>query len=307
MINELFNNDDLTKIVKKEHIADSNIAAKEVKPDTSNTMLDTCNEARKTNTDYIKIPEGAPINIKLSPDEIDDLTATFDVYDTDVYDAIKTQSYSSGVDPTKDSFTEEEFLSIIADGNQALMHAGALITLSNQYCDTYEVIGVNHDGTVNTVDIMAHTQVGDQQFSAYSQEYSSFNIRTWINDIYFNAFSSNIRNAAKTMNVVTNTDSGNTTTNDKVKLLSMTEIGATHTYAPTEEGSLYTGVFTPNLWNTATPDRWRAAGTYGNANYYWLRSRHTSYTGAVWYVGSGGNCYVGNFAGTRGVLPVLRF
>ena len=58
------------------------------------------------------------------------------------------------------------------------MTIGATITLSNQYCDTYEVIGINHDGTTDTVDIMAHTQVGNQQFSASSQVYSSSDIRT---------------------------------------------------------------------------------------------------------------------------------
>ena len=187
------------------------------------------------------------------------------------------------------------------------MHVGATITLSNTYCSTYEVIGVNHDGTTGTVDIMAHTQVGNQQFSTSSQVYSSSNIRTWINGTYFNAFSESIRNAAKTMAVVTNTSSGNTTTNDKVKLLSAAEIGMTHTYAPTGEGSLYTGVFTPGAYNEYITDRWRAAGSYGNANYYWLRSRYSYSTANVWIVGSYGNCNNSSYAGTRGVLPVLRF
>ena len=207
------------------------------------------------------------------------------------------------VDPTKSSFTEAEFLTVIAEGNQAHMTIGATITLSNTYCSTYEVIGVNHDGTSGTVDIMAHTQVGNQQFGS-SQVYSSSSIRTWINGTYFNAFSDNIRNAAKTMSVVTN---GSATANDKVKLLSMTEIGATNTYAPTGEGSLYTGVFTPNPSSTATTNRWRVAGTYGNTRYYWLRSRSTYGTTDVWYVRSDGNCNRTSHTGTFGVLPVLRF
>ena len=180
---------------------------------------------------------------------------------------IATQVYSSGVDPTKMEFTEAEFLSVIADGNQSKMKIGALITLSNQYCDTYEVIGTNHDSTSGTVDIMSHTQVGNQVFNSSSQVYSSSNIRTWINSTYFDAFSSNIQNAAKTMSVVTNTSSGNSTTSDKVKLLSMTEIGATSSDAPTGEGSLYSDVFTPGESSTAIANRWRAAGTYGNSNY----------------------------------------
>ena len=209
----------------------------------------------------------------------------------------------SGVDPTKDTFTEEEFLSVIVDGNQSKMHIGALITLSNSYCSTYEVIGINHDDTANTVDIMAHTQVGNRLFGT-SQVYSSSNIRTWINNTYFNAFSDNIRNAAKTMAVVTN---GSATVDDKVKLLSMTEIGATHAYAPTGEGSLYTGVFTPGESETSIANRWRDKGTYGNANYYWLRTLHTGNTYYVWVLVRSNGSYSSYCTDTLGILPVLRF
>ena len=210
----------------------------------------------------------------------------------------------SGVDPTKSSFTEAEFLGVIADGNQALMTIGATITLSNTYCNTYEVIGVNHDGTTGTVDIMAHTQVGNQQFSSSSQIYSSSNIRTWINGTYFNAFSNDIQNASKAMSVVTD---GSSTVNDKVKLLSATEMGITGSYVPTGEGSLYTGVFTPGDRTSYITNRWRGPGSYGNSSYLWLRSRGTNNTNYVWRVRSDGYCNNYFYTNTYGVLPVLRF
>ena len=211
--------------------------------------------------------------------------------------------WSGGVDPTKDTFTEDEFLSIIADGNQALMHVGATIALSNRYCSTYEVIGVNHDGTTGTVDIMAHTQVGNQKYGTGTNLYTNANnvVRPWINTTYFNEFSESIRNAAKTMSVVVKRRDGRTeTTTGKVKLLSATEIGLSGSYVPSGEGSLYTGAFTAS-------SRWREAGTYGNTNYYVLRSAHTNSDSYVWYITSNNGASYGGYSNTYGVLPVLRF
>ena len=208
------------------------------------------------------------------------------------------------LDPTKMSFTELEFLKVIAANKQSLMTIGATITLSNQYCDTYEVIGVNHDSTSGTVDIMAHTHVTANSSYGTNADYISSSIRTWINGTYLDAFSADIKNTAKTMAVKVNNLSGVLTTiNDKVKLLSMTEIGATNTYAPTNEGSLYTGVFTPGTSTTQIANRWRS----GTTNWYWLRSRYGNNAYQAWAVYYLGNCVNRDNTDVLGVLPVLRF
>jgi hypothetical protein len=184
------------------------------------------------------------------------------------------------------------------------MHVGATITLSNTYCTTYEVIGVNHDGTTGTVDIMAHTQVGNQQFNNGYAAYQDSSLRTWINGTYFNAFSANIRNVSKDMTVIT---VGKPVTTDKVKILSMAEIGATHSYAPTAEGSLYEGVFTRGASSTVIANRWRDAGTYGSTDGYWLRTGVTNDSSKTWHVRFDTYCSSLDEYSTRGILPVLRF
>ena len=190
------------------------------------------------------------------------------------------------------------------------MTIGATITLNNQYCDTYEVIGVNHDGTIGTVDIMAHTQAGYEVFSTTNTNvYKDSSARVWINGTYFNAFSDNIRNAAKTMSVVTNTANGNVTTEDKVKLLSGAEIGLTsNSFIATNEGSLYTGVFTPGPLETAIMNRWRDKGTYGSTTDIWLRTRSTYGSGNVANITYAGSCgYSADNRYAAGLVPVLRF
>ena len=205
------------------------------------------------------------------------------------------------------SFTEAEFLQIIADGNQDKMRVGATITLSNTYCSTYEVIGTNFNSTTGTVDIMAHTQVNKLKFDG-SGKYTNSTVRTWINGTYFNAFSANIRNAAKTMNVQYYYDSYSYSVSDKVKLLSVTELGATGTNVPTyHDGGEKYAAFTSNAWNSANSSRWRAAGSRGDS-YYWLRTGRTmSPTSNPYCVGSNGALTADSNINTRGILPVLRF
>ena len=238
------------------------------------------------------------------------------VSDTITIDDVDYDIEISYLDPTKMEFTEEEFLKILAAGRQSEMQIGALITLSNQYCDTYEVIGVNHDGTSGTVDIMSHTQVYNATdvntwYAASSREHS------WLNGTYLNAFNTEVKNAAKNMNIVSSTfGNGSETLNTitaKVKILSMTEIGATYVYngtqyASTKEGSFYTGAFTAGD-RTANATRWRAKGSYGNNSYYYLRSSDISgYTGGRFSVNTNGSCSYSSTSGTsKGIVAVLRF
>lgn len=208
------------------------------------------------------------------------------------------------LDPTKMELTQDEFIAICRRGLQKYMSVGAIIHVNNEYCNTLEVIDVEHDGALNTVDVMAHTQVGNVKFGT-SQNYNISSIRNWINSIYIDAFDYDVRELMKTMQVVTM----GTTQYDKAKLLSWKEIGLTNYYMDNTDGGTKYPVFTAGVYNTAILDRWRAAGNYGNSSYYWLRSRDTNYSNYVWLVGSSGTCNSNYYTttGTNGVLPVLRF
>lgn len=204
-------------------------------------------------------------------------------------------------DPTKMSYIQDEFIEVINNGYASQLPLGCLITLNNARCNTYEVIGVNHDGTENTVDLMAHTQVGNEKFGS-SQIYSSSSIRTWLNNDYFNMFDSSIRNISKTMSVITN---GSDTVNDYVKLLSATEIGASSTTIFTGEGNKYP-VFKTGSGTSGFTDVWRSAGSY-DSYYMWLRSRYPYDTTYVWDVHYSGKLDTARHSNSEGVLPVLRF
>ena len=232
------------------------------------------------------------------------------------------------VDPTKMELTQDEFIAICGQGLQSYMSIGAIIHVNNEYCNTLEVIDVNHDGTLNTVDVMAHTQVNKMTFGSTNDYYAS-GVRTWINSTYINAFDYDVRELMKTMQVVTK----GVTENDKAKLLSWKELGITYTSGfDNSDGGTQYPVFTAGAYNAQILDRWRGPGNYGNASKYWLRSRYTGNYNNIWkscfceqadsdiyYAGNGGdsrfvriseyeNGYdISYITDTNGVLPVLRF
>ncbi len=210
-------------------------------------------------------------------------------------------------DPTKMELTQDEFIAICNQGLQSMMSIGAIIHMNNEYCNIYEVIDVNHEGTLNTVDVMAHTQVGNMVFGS-SQNYNTSSIstiRTWINDNYINAFDYEVRELMKVQQVTTR----GTTQNDKAKLLSWRELGVTYsatTVDSTDGGTQYP-VFTAGAYGTAILDRWRGPGNYSHATYCWLRSRYSSGNSHVWHTVANGRCEYSSYDYDFGVLPVLRF
>lgn len=209
----------------------------------------------------------------------------------------------AGFDPSKTTYTEQEFIDAINKGYGGLFQVGTLISLSNTYCGTYEVIGTNHDGTSNTVDLLAHTQVHKMKWGS-SQSWSASEIRTWVNGTFLNAFSSTIKGMARSMYFYTE---GSGYTTDKVRLLSGKEIGASGDIIPSSDGTRYPA-FTHGSGTFGFTDAWRSAGTRGNASYLWLRSKRKDTSSSILLLGSGGNISnaQGN-DGTFGVLPVLRF
>lgn len=214
-----------------------------------------------------------------------------------------TNCYYAGMklDPTKMELTQAEFIAICNQGLQSMMSVGAIIHVNNEYCNTLEVIDVEHEGVLNSVDVMAHTQVGNMVFGS-SHNYNTSTVREWINSTYINAFDYDVRELMKVQQVVTM----GTTQNDKAKLLSWKEIGLTNYYMDNTDGGTKYPVFTAGACNTAILDRWRGPGNYGNSS-YWLRSRNASDSSYVWLASSPGTCNTYKITLTYGVLPVLRF
>lgn len=209
------------------------------------------------------------------------------------------------IDPTKDEFTQDEFIAACGLGLQSQMKIGAIIHLNNTLCNTYRIIGVNHDNTTGTIDIMPTTQVGNWAFSSSSQYWANSLIRTWINGEFLMYFDQDVQDLMKVMDVVTS----GSTLKDKAKLLSWKELGLTYnsTYMDSSDGGTQYSVFTAGTYNTKIINRWIPAGANGNSSYYWTRSRDTNDSCHVWIVISDGSCGTGNYTNTGGVAPVLRF
>ena len=176
--------------------------------------------------------------------------------------------------------------------------------MSNYYCADYEVIDVNHDGTLNSVDVMAHTQVYHMLFNggASGANYSASAIRDWINSTYIESFDYDVRELMKIQQVEYNTTASVIFLSDKAKLLSHTELGVTGV-SSIAEGNKYP-VFTTGVPASAISNRWRNAGSHGIATAYYGRSRYGSSLMAVYANGTVNNAGEGN---DYGVLPVLRF
>ena len=206
------------------------------------------------------------------------------------------------LDPSKMELTQDEFVAICSQGLQSYMTVGAIIHVNNEYCNTLEVIDANHDGTLNTVDVMAHTQVYNMIFGS-SQNYNISSIRDWINSTYINAFDYDVRELMKTMQVVTM----GVTNYDKAKLLSWKELGIINNSMDSTDGGTQYPVFTGGSYSATMLDRWRGPGNYGNSGNYWLRSRYTGNSSNIWRIRSTGACSYTTYSDSDGVLPVLRF
>lgn len=212
------------------------------------------------------------------------------------------------VDPTKMTFSQEEFISICNAGLQSQMTIGAIIILNNEFCRQYEVIDVDHDSTTGTVDIMAHRQIYNMKAGSSGHDYNTSDMRSFINNDFFESFDSDIMQLAKTMNVTTL----GTTNQDKVKLLSWKELGVTYNSSimyNTDGGTQYP-CFTAGAYNTDILDRWRGTGILiSNTGKYWTRSATSADGNNYFSVTSTGalTYYTKGTTDTLGILPVLRF
>ena len=171
----------------------------------------------------------------------------------------------------------------------------------------WTIIGYNHDGTSYTFDLWSSASIYDNQpFSSSSQTYSSSTVRTSINNMV-SGFSSDIQERLLTMSVQSQQAPGLTSTNDKAKLLSLTEMGITSgNYHPGVEGNTYSNYFTSGRsTNTRYTDLIRKKSNGANT-LYWTRSRFVTSVDSVFDVEEDGST-AGRQCDTQiSLLPVIR-
>jgi hypothetical protein len=226
------------------------------------------------------------------------------------------------IDFTKTSFNASETYTIIMNDAVSNLKQGDIITINNDLCNEFVVIGKNHDGTTGTIDIMSTTQVGTTQFSvSYGSYNPSSKLGLYAITHSYNEFTNMIISAAcKTIEIkVANGVAGGCVYNEKAKIISCVELnlstfdsnmpGYNSSYGAYKDGEPYT-YFTRGAYNASVGKRWVPKGSYGNSSYYWTRTKraNSSYNG-IWAVSSSGaisyesNNYDSSY---YGVVPIVR-
>ena len=264
-----------------------------------------------------------------------------------IYVKVNNTTVLDNSTPPWDGSSEKSFASFIklldSQGSSPFAVSASqnkYVTLNNSiWSGDWRVIGINHDGTTNTVDLMPTKIMGGRNrtstdtsgcydFSSNSQLYHKNNnsndyLRYYIENDIVNGFSAEIRNRLTNFNYVceTSTATGSnvshtyTTYSAKAVALSWTEIGAQA--ANINNWNQYTGVegtIYEYFSGAANGDsRYKLTDSIttrysGYLGYWGLRSRRTDGTGGVILVGSGGYLNDGNYnRAFFGAVPRIRF
>jgi len=222
---------------------------------------------------------------------------------------------------------------------QSYMNAGSQYsegTPTIQESIPYKVIGVNHDGTSNTVDLMSCVAVNYLKFNnSYNSwsygKYTTSKLYNWIGSTCQNGYSSNIQAKMVNMTERWREATGNATgslqtRSTKVKLLNPVELFGTSAasysltwqYASTSD---YKTKFTTEDYGTQYSIWSNSTGTLmsrrifhdkamSTASYYWTNSWFAFYSSnsnaSCFRVYTDGSCNYNYVYGAYGVAPVLR-
>ena len=198
------------------------------------------------------------------------------------------------------TISQSDFIKM-SDEDKHNLPIGTLVHLNNDYCDTYEVIHKDKD----SIYLMANYQANSMMFDPESYIYGNSRIRKWLNSIYLDNFDKIVTRNMKVMEVASNGE----ILEDKVKILSCSELGITGTYIRNDEGELYSELNSnPRDYNEDDfIEAWRELGDWGSHYCVWTRSRYTTNSNYVWSVSSSGTCNFNGCTNTYGVLPVICF
>ena len=126
--------------------------------------------------------------------------------------------------------------------------------------------------------------------------YASSAINGWLNSTYASMLDADIRALIGSTKIHYTPGNGNwnvSTLERSVFLLSLTELGESHTYANTEGSAL------------PIASTLKIAYQNGSPTYQWTRSPYTSYTYFAWWLDSSGNISYVNCANTNGSRPAF--
>ena len=178
--------------------------------------------------------------------------------------------------------------------SELLLNKKVLIPNSNSETSVWTIIGINHDGTNNTIDLRSEiSAIQPMIFDNSTSIYENSSIRKYLNEEFYNGFSEEVKSMIQTMKVKSN----GKILEDKVKLLSMTELGLddyNREFILKNEGNPYP-VITHMLKNKENE--------YVN---HMTRSRDLVDSWYVWRISDNGSIYVCNYGYARCAAPVIR-
>lgn len=216
----------------------------------------------------------------------------------------KLSSFIVKEDPERDFVLDNDALSfndllwLIDNGHVSNLLLGKRVAIHNPLCKNkyWVVIGVNHDGTKNTVDLRAEVASLDEgvKFNYENNKYNKYkdsDISKVIKKLV-EGFSQTVKDRLATMDIVTNGE----IIKSKIKLLSMTELGLEDysKYIEKGEGNPY-----PFLTH-------RVKDSNGNYVGWATRSCNTGCRTNMWYVGSSGDVTNSIYSNTYSVVPTIR-
>ena len=208
----------------------------------------------------------------------------------------------SAFDPVTHIATEAAFIQLLQHGVYDSKYIGYKVQLGNSvdYNNGLWVIADvgHHADQPNTYDLIPQDVFYSMAFGS-SPYWRNCNVRTWLNDTFYNGFSNDFKDH---MNNITYDSNGTTYNDDKVILPSFTEVNGTTGTTSTSyvaEGTAYP-IFTDN-----NSRKKYQAGT-GSYRSYWIRSRSTSGSIIVWCVGNDGRIYGDSFGNGYYLAPLMR-
>lgn len=206
-------------------------------------------------------------------------------------------------DPTTHTATEANFIKFLQAGIYTEDVIGYKVILSNtaNYNNGVWIIAdVNHDsantGQTNCYDLISVDCFYRNTFGN-SQNWRDSNMRTWLNNTFYNGLSSDIK--SHIINIKYNSQ-GTWYNDDKVIMPSCTEINYSDIYNPTDTEGIVYPIFTDKA--SRIKYQFGTTSAYG----WWTRTRFLSYSYFVWFVSAYGSLAGDSYGLSYYVVPTLR-
>lgn len=211
----------------------------------------------------------------------------------------KLSSFIVEKDEERDFILSDDVLSVselfwlIDNGHISNLLLGKKVFIHNPLCESknWVIIGVNHDGTENTVDLRAEVAALKVDQFGNSNFYEDSTLDKALVKMS-EGFSESVKDRMQVMDVMTN----GSVIERKIKALSMTELGL-------EDYSDYIKKGEGNPYPFPTHTIKNKDGEY---TYHVTRSRYTFGSMNVWIVYSSGGVNYNPYSNTYSVVPAIR-